>query len=101
MELVVNPNHPAAVDVGSSPRTHVGPDRVRQTDVGGVASPEAVVGAYYHYNDDDPAGCTYHHDYEPSCARCLIAAGLADDVTARLYDPASGRLREWGNGPTP
>ena len=46
------------------------------------------------YNDDT-AGCTAHDDHNNDCARCLIAAGSADDVTDRHYvsgGPNAGQL---------
>lgn len=68
---------------------HVGPRVMALETVDLAAVPD-------HYNDDDPAGCTYHDNHDDSCARCLIAAGLADDVTRHYYTdhgPNAGRLR--------
>jgi hypothetical protein len=33
-----------------------------------------------------------HDDHDESCARCLIAAGLAADATAAYYDARTGHL---------
>lgn len=78
MELVVKPHHPVASDVGSSPSTHI------------MESPFATHEDGIDYNDD-PAGCTAHDNHDGTCARCLIAAGYADDVTRRYITP-TGRL---------
>jgi hypothetical protein len=83
MELVVHPPHPVAIDVGSSRSRCLAPEIV----------PTLAV-------DDDHGACATainEHHYDSACARCLIAAGHAVDVTARHYAP-SGRLHDGSPG---
>lgn len=86
MRVIANPRHPA--DQQGSDYSSA----VSKRCVQGNADYRTSGDLHPADHHNGTASCADHNDYDAACARCLIAAGHATDVTTRYLAP-TGHLR--------